>query len=264
VIKICFGSFVLLSFLVCAIFAPYLAPYSLDDTDLARRLLSPSPEHFLGCDLYGGDLLSGLLYGARTSLYVATLTLGLSFTVGIFLGLVSGYRGGLWDRVIMGIVDILLAFPGILLAMALSSLLGPSLHNVILSIGATGWTATTRLVRGQVLSLKRRDFVVATQSLGASTGRIFFYHLLPGILPQLVVSASFSFAGVILTEASLSFLGLGAQDGAPSWGGILNQGKGVLAEAPHVSFFPGIGIFFVILGCNFLGDGLRDRLDPKG
>lgn len=261
--RIIIGLLVLVFLIFFSMFADFLAPYSLLDTDLESRLCPPNKTHLLGCDMHGGDLLSSLIYGAQTSFYVALLTLVLSLIIGITLGLIAGYLGKWVDSLIMRLVDILMAFPGILLAMALAAIMGPSLHNVILSIAATGWTSTARLVRGQVLTLKNREYVIASQAIGASVPRTLFFHLLPSIFPHLLITATFSLSGVILTESSLSFLGLGAQDSAPSWGAILSQGKEVLLEAPHLSIFPGLAILFVVLSFNFLGDGLRDLLDPR-
>ena len=254
---------VLLSLLVFAILAEHLTPYSAIDTDIAHRLAAPSWDHILGCDLYGGDLLTSILLGARTTFYVGFLTLSLSLAIGVGTGLFAGYLGGLVDTFVMRLVDILMAFPGILLAMSLAAVMGPNVHNVVFSIAATGWTAVARLVRGQVLTIKNREYVAASVALGGSVPRIAVRHILPGIVPHLLITATFSLSGVILVEASLSFLGLGAQDFHPSWGALLSQGKEVLTEAPHLSIFPGSAILVVVLALNFLGDGLRDLLDPK-
>jgi len=249
---------------ITAVFAPWLAPFDPQDMDISLRLAPPSSAHWLGCDLNGGDVLTAMIYGARTSLYVGFLTVLLSLTIGVAVGLVAGYKRGAVDTIFMRLVDLLMAFPGILLAMALTALLGPSVHNVVLAIAATGWTSSARLVRGQVLSVAQRDFVVACRALGARDFRILFKHVFPATWSPLVVHATFSLSGVILIEASLSFLGLGAQDSAPSWGAILGQGRTVLMEAPHLSLAPGLAIMLIVLALNFLGDALRDTLDPRG
>jgi peptide/nickel transport system permease protein len=262
--RIWFGT----SFLGLAVFvalaAPLIAPYDPENMDdIALRLAPPSADHWLGNDLTGGDVLTGIIYGTRTSLYIGFLTVFLSVTLGISIGLLAGYKKGIVDMLLMRSVDLLMAFPGILLAMALAALMGPSLHNVVLAITATGWTSSARLIRGQVLSLTEREYVTATRALGASGWRIVFRHIFPGTLSPLVVLATFSLSGVIIIEASLSFLGLGAQDGAPSWGALLSQGRTQLVEAPHLAIAPGVAIFMLVLALNFLGDALRDILDPR-
>ena len=248
---------------VTAILAPWIAPTDPQDMDISMRLCPPDMTHWMGCDLNGGDVLTAMIFGARTSLYVGFVTVLLSLTLGVVVGLVAGYKRGAIDNLFMRLVDLLMAFPGILLAMALTALLGPSLHNVVLAIAATGWTSSARLVRGQVLSIAQRDFVTACRALGARDTRILFRHVFPATWSPLVVHATFSLSGVILIEASLSFLGLGAQDSAPSWGAILGQGRTVLLEAPHLSVAPGIAIMLIVLALNFLGDALRDILDPR-
>lgn len=257
------GGSILLFVMTITIFTKQLAPYSPDDMELSLRLAAPSWEHLFGCDLNGGDIFTSILYGARTSLYISFATVFLSLTIGIFVGLISGYFKGMVDTLFMRLVDILMAFPGILLAMSLASLMGPSINNVILAIAATGWTGTARLVRAQVLSISEREFVTASKAIGASNTRTMFKHIFPSTWSPLLVQATFSLSGVILVESSLSFLGLGAQDGPPSWGALLNQGRTVLTEAPHLSIFPGLCIMFIVLALNFLGDALRDILDPR-
>ena len=246
-----------------AILSPWIAPFAADEMDISMRLCKPSAEHWFGCDINGGDVLSAMLYGARTSLYVGFLTVFLSVTLGVVIGLVAGYKRGLYETILMRSVDLLMAFPGILLALALAAVLGPSLHNVIIAITATGWTSSARLIRGQVLSISERDFVTSVKALGGNDARILFKHIFPATLPQLVIHATFSLSGVILIEASLSFLGLGAQDGAPTWGAILGMGKSVLLDAPHLSLAPGAAIMLTVLALNFAGDSLRDLLDPR-
>ena len=233
------------------------------EADISLRLLPPNSIHPLGCDLYGQDILNSILMGARTSLIIGFLTVFFSTCIGVVAGLVAGFFRGIVDHVIMRLVEIVMAFPGILLAMALAALLGPSLMNLVLAMTATGWTGIARLVRAEVLSLSSREYVMASQVLGASTGRILFRQIMPSLWPYVLVTSSFSFAGVIITEASLGFLGLGAPDGYQTWGSLLNQGRTVILEAPHLSLFPGIVLVLVVLGFNFVGDGLRDKFDPK-
>lgn len=261
--RIWFGMAILPAFVGMALLAPWLAPSAQDEMDVALRLLPPSAEHLLGMDINGGSVLTSMLYGARTSLYVGFLTVLLSVTIGVSVGLVAGYSRGLVDTLLMRLVDLIMAFPGILLAMALAALMGPSLHNVVFAIAATGWTSSARLIRGQVLSIREREFVTASRALGATTARIIWKHVFPATLSPLIVHATFSLSGVIIVEASLSFLGLGAQDGAPSWGAILGQGRSVLTEAPHLSVIPGVAIMLIVLALNFVGDALRDILDPR-
>jgi peptide/nickel transport system permease protein len=261
--RIIFSFSIISIFIFSAIFGPLLLSQGIQEGDLSLKLCTPYPQHPFGCDLHGQDVLTEMILGSRISLYIAFFTVLLSTTIGIAAGLVSGFYKGFLDMFIMRFVDILMAFPGILLALSLSSLLGPSLHNLIISITATGWTSTARLVRGQVLSLSEREYVVAAKAIGASSFRTLVLHILPSLTTPLLVSTSFSLSGVILVEASLSFLGLGAQGETPSWGALLNQGRSALSEAPHLSIFPGTAILLVVLAFNFLGDALRDHLDPK-
>lgn len=259
-----FGVTVVAVVIFSAIFADLLAPYGLEDGSFMKRLQPPSDAHFLGCDLFGNDILTMMLYGARTSLYVGALTVFLSLTVGISLGLISGYYGGIVDMVLMRLVDIFMAFPGILLALAITSLMGPSLNTIVFSIAATGWTSAARLIRGQVLSIRERDYVQASKALGASSRRLMVRHILPQTLSPVIIHATYSLSGVIIIEAGLSFLGLGAQDGGITWGGLLAQGNKIaLNEAPHLTLAPGLAIFFLVVALNFIGDALRDAFDPK-
>lgn len=261
--RFAFGTAVLLLLATFALLAPLIAPFAADEMDITLRLCRPDSTHWFGCDINGGDVLTAMLYGARTSLYVGFMTVLLSVSLGVVIGLVAGYKRGLYETFLMRSVDLLMAFPGILLAMALAAVLGPSLHNVVLAITATGWTSSARLIRGQVLSISERDFVTSVRALGGSDFRILFRHIFPATLPQLVIHATFSLSGVILIEASLSFLGLGAQDGAPTWGAILGMGRSVLLDAPHLSLVPGAAIMLTVLALNFTGDALRDILDPR-
>lgn len=261
--RLVFGLTVVLTFTALALLAPWLAPTGPDDMDISKRLMPPGTGEPLGRDLYGMSLLTAMLYGAQTSLYVAFLTVTLTCTLGTGLGLVAGFFQGWIEAVIMRVVDLLMAFPGILLAMALAALMGPSRHNVVLAIAATGWTSAARLIRAQALSAREREYVQASRALGASPWRLLLRHVFPATISPLLVHATFSLSGVIIVEASLSFLGLGAQDGAPSWGAILGQGRTVLTEAPHLSVIPGAAIALLVLALNFTGDALRDLLDPR-
>jgi peptide/nickel transport system permease protein len=265
--RIVFSSLILAVIVVTALGAPWLAPTLPNDMDIARKLVSPQwsgeIQSWLGYDLNGSSVVTLMIYGAQTSLYVASVTVSISMFVGVVVGLIAGYRGGLYDMILMRLVDILMAFPGILLAMALAALMGPSLNNVILAIAATGWTSSARLIRGQTLSIREREYVTAARSLGAGSTRILWRHIFPATLTPLIVHGTFSLSGVIIIEASLSFLGLGAQDGAPSWGALLGQGRTVLTEAPFLSVIPGMAMALLVVSLNFMGDALRDILDPK-
>lgn len=244
-----------------ALLAPVLSPAPVDLLDLPGGLEGPSRSHPLGQDRLGRDVLAGILYGGRVSLTVGFLVVGVSLVVGTLVGFASGYAGGWFDEGVMRVVDVLLAFPGILLAIALAGVLGPSLVNVVLALSLLGWVGFARLVRGEVLSLKHREFVVAARALGAGVPRIAWSHVLPNLAGPLAVQATFSVAGTILAESSLSFLGLGPQD-VPTWGSLLSQGVDYLLFAPHLALFPGLAIMGTVLGMNVLGDALRDRLDP--
>ncbi len=249
--------------LVGALLAPVLAPYSPNRQDLSQGLTPPSSRHFLGQDKLGRDIFSRIIFGARISLLVGVVTVGVSSLIGILVGAIAGFWGGLVDEIIMRLIDILLAFPGILLAIALMAILGPSLGNVILALCLIGWVGYARLVRGEILSLKEREFIVAARAVGSSNRRIILRHILPNILSPVIVQVTFGLAGAIVAEAGLSFLGLGVQPPTPSWGAMLNEGRQFLLLAPHLSIFPGLAIMLVVLSFNFVGDALRDILDPK-
>lgn len=250
---------VLAVFAAAAVLAPWLAPYPFDALQLDQGLSGPTAAHWLGQDKLGRDVLSRLVWGARVSLLVGVVTVAVSAFVGTIYGAVTGYFGGWVDQIGVRVVDVFLAFPGILLAIALTAVLGPNLRNVILALCAFGWVSFARLVRGEILSLREREYVQAAKSVGASPARIFARHLLPGVAAPLVVQASFALAGAILGEASLSFLGLGPQD-LPSWGGMLSEGAEYLSDAPHLSWAPGLALVAVVLAFNVLGDSLRDAL----
>jgi len=248
--------------LVTALVAPFVAPYDPLAIDLRGELEGPRIGHPLGQDKLGRDIFSQVIYGSRVSLVVGLVVVGISLLIGVSLGAAAGYFGGAFDAILMRIVDILLAFPGILLAIALAGILGPNLRNIILALCVLGWVGYARLVRGQVLAEKNREYVLAARALGASHPRIILRHILPNCFAPVIVEATFGLAGVILAESSLSFLGLGPQD-VPTWGRLLNEGAQYLLFAPHVATFPGIAIMLTVLGFNFIGDGLRNRWDVK-
>ncbi len=248
---------------LAAIFGPWLAPFDAASQNLALRLAGPSLLHPFGLDELGRDILARVLAGARISFFVGVTVVGVSGTVGTVLGAVAGYMGGLVDDVISRVIDMLLAFPGLLLAIALVAVLGPSLRNVLIALTIGGWVGYARLVRGQTLKARELDYVQAAKALGASRTRLLWRHIIPVAMPAVVVQATLGMAGAILSEAALSFLGLGVQPPTPSWGTMLNGGRAHLLDAPHLTIFPGLAIALLVLGFNFLGDGLRDWSDPK-
>jgi peptide/nickel transport system permease protein len=257
------GLLLSVALVLIAVAAPLLAPFDPNAQDTARRLEPPSRDHLLGLDNLGRDVLSRILFGARVSLRVGFSVVFLASIVGITLGAISGYFGGAVDTLVMRITDILLAFPGILLAIALVAVLGPSLNNVILALAVIGWVGYARLVRGQVLKVREMEFVTAAKALGAKSPRVILRHVLPNVINPVIVMATLGLAGAILSEASLSFLGLGVQPPTPSWGAMLTDGRRYLGLANHLAIFPGAAIMLAVMGLNFLGDGLIDALDPK-
>ena len=245
-----------------ACLAPFLGLEAYADIDLEERLQAPSLAHWFGTDELGRDVFSRLLHGGRISFLVSLVVVTISFSIGILLGSVAALSRGWMDETIMRTADVLLAFPGLLLAIALMAVLGPSLRNVILALIVIGWIPYARLSRALVLKFRELDFVQASRSLGASSVRIWLRHVFPNMLPTLFVQISFSFAGMILAESSLSFLGLGVQPPEPSWGNMLSDAKNHLLDAPYLTIFPGLAIFISVLCLNLLGDSLRDRFDP--
>ena len=249
--------------LLVALLGPLVAPHGPVNQDLERRLDGPSVQHLFGLDELGRDILSRLLWGARVSMLVGFTVVGSATLIGLVVGSIAGTLGGRVDALLMRVLDIFQAFPGILLAIALVAVLGPALSHVILALVAIGWVGTARLVRGQILQLREQEFVLAARAGGVSFSRLVLKHLIPNVLPLVVVQASLGLAGAILAEASLSFLGLGIQPPTPSWGAMINAGRSHLLDAPHLTLFPGLAIVFAVVALNFLGDALVDRLDPR-
>jgi peptide/nickel transport system permease protein len=249
--------------LVAAVFADTLAPYGASEQDITKRLRPPGREHVLGTDEVGRDILSRLVHGARVSLLVGVIAVAVSCPIGVLVGLLAGYFGRRTDDVLMRITDIQLAIPTILLAIAVVAVLGPGVRNVIITLTVTGWTLYARLVRGEALGVKARDFVVAARAAGAGDARIMFRHVLPNVLTPVIVVAVFAVANMIILEATLSFLGLGVEPTVVTWGRMLNAGRLYLSTAWWLTAFPGLAIFVTVLAVNLLGDHLRDWLDPR-
>lgn len=257
------GAVMTLVVVIMAVAAPWLAPQDPAVQDTARRLEGPSSDHLLGLDDLGRDVLSRVIWGARVSLQVGVSVVLISSLIGVALGAISGYFGGAVDTTVMRTCDVLLAFPGILLAIAMVAVMGPSLVNVVIALSVIGWVSYARLVRGQVLKVREMEFVVAARALGARSLRVIAGHVLPNVVSPVIVMATLGLAGAILAEASLSFLGLGVQPPTPSWGAMLTAGRRYIGRADHLAIFPGVAIMIAVMGLNFLGDGLIDTLDPK-
>jgi peptide/nickel transport system permease protein len=246
-----------------AVFANVIAPQGIDDQSLRKGLLRPGGEFLLGTDEFGRDILSRLVYGARVSLEVGIIATVISAMVGISMGVIAGYFGGFLDHLIQGMIDVSWAFPTVLMAIFLVATLGPGLVNVMIAVGLVYWSGYARVVRGQVLSLREWEYVTAARAIGARDGRIILRHILPNVLAPVIVMATLMMGDAILIEATLSFLGIGAQPPTPSWGSILAGGRTYLRLAPWVTIIPGCAIMLTVLGFNLLGDGLRDALDPR-
>jgi peptide/nickel transport system permease protein len=258
------GILLLVIFLVCALFAPWLAPYDPARLDLTRRLMGPSAAHWFGTDELGRDILSRTIYGARISMIVAVSVVGLSLAVGVVVGCLSGFYGGVTDTILnIYVTNAFMSLPGILLAIAFVAFMGPGLFNVILALAISGWVGYARLVRGQVMAVKEREFVEAARALGASDLRVLCRHILPNIVQPLIVQGAIGMAGAVLAEATLSFLGLGVPPPAASWGSMLNDARSHLFDSPHLVFFPAMAVMLCVLSFNFIGDALRDYLDPR-
>jgi len=250
-------------FAFCAVFAPLLAPYDPLTQALASRLEPPSPAHVLGTDQLGRDIASRLLYGARISLFIGVVVVASAGIFGTCIGLVAGYVAGLVDESLMRLTEVFLAFPPLILAMAIAGALGPSLTNAIIAIAAVTWAVYARLARGQILSLRRREFVEAARSIGVHPVRILARHLLPNAVAPLLIQASFDMGAAIIAAAGLSFIGFGAQPPTPEWGVMISEGRNFISTQPWLSLFPGLAILFAVGSFNVLGDGLRDALDPR-
>ena len=248
---------------LAAFFAPWLATHDYLLRDNSAILFPPSAEHFFGTDSLGRDVFSRMLYGARVSLWVGFVAVGISLCIGVTLGLIAGYFRGIVDECIMRFVDVMLCFPSFFLILAVIAFLGQGLVNIMVIIGLTSWMGVARLVRAETLSLRERDFIHAARLSGAGTPRILFRHILPNAVAPVLVSATLGIAGAILLESSLSFLGIGVEYPMPSWGNILIEGKQTLGVAWWLSLFPGLAILLTVLGYNLLGEGLRDLLDPR-
>jgi peptide/nickel transport system permease protein len=258
------GFALLVVFIVCAVFAPWLAPYDPARLDLTGRLTGPSWAHWFGTDELGRDILSRTLFGARISLIVAVTVVGLSLAVGLVAGGLAGFYGGWTDTVVnVYVMNAFMSLPGILLAIAFVAFMGPGLGNVILALAISGWVGYARLVRAQVMAVKGREFVEAARALGASDLRVMGRHILPNILQPLIVQAAIGMAGAVLAEATLSFLGLGVPPPTASWGSMLNDARSHLFDSPHLVFFPAMAVMLCVLAFNFIGDALRDWMDPR-
>lgn len=257
------GAAIVIIITILAIIAPLIAPYDPNQMAFSKKLQAPSSENWLGTDDKGRDILTRLLFGARISLVVGFLSTVLGAFVGIIMGVVSGYYGRWVDSVIMRFCDVLLAFPGILLALAIVSVLGASTTNVIIAIAFYAIPTFARIVRGSTLSVKKLEYIDAIKAMGSSDIRIILKHILPNILSPIIVQATLFIASAIITASALSFLGMGTKPPTPEWGTMLAQGRSYLAQAPHVTLIPGFAILLVVVGFNLFGDGLRDALDPK-
>ncbi|MBR0757671.1 ABC transporter permease [Bradyrhizobium jicamae] len=257
------GMVVIALFTLLAIFAPLIVPYDPIATSWSLVRKAPTTLHWFGTDELGRDVLARVVYGARASLLAGVISVSIALAIGVPLGLLAGYRGGFIDALISRITDAMLACPFLILAIALAAFLGPSLRNAMIAIGISATPIFIRLTRGQVLSVKVEDYVEAARAMGNPPWRIALVHILPNILPALLVQATLSIAAAIIAEAALSFLGLGQQPPAPSWGSMLNAAQRFLTSAPWMAIWPGLAIFLVVLSFNLVGDGLRDALDPK-
>lgn len=257
------GLVILTVLVLVAIFAPLIAPYGINELDVANRLAPPSTDHWFGTDELGRDVFSRVVIASRVSLQVGFISVGIALALGVPIGLLAGYYGGGTDSVLMRLMDILFSIPAIVLAIAILAALGPSIVNAMIAIGIVYTPIFARITRGSVLSLRDAVFVRAARSLGASDGRILATHILPNVIAPIIVQTSLSLAFAILAEAALSFLGLGVQPPDPAWGRMLSEGDGFFQQAPWMALFPGLAILLTVMAFNFVGDGLRDALDPQ-
>ncbi len=257
------GLIIVLFFFLVSFFAPLISPHDPAEIDRDNILSSPSWEYVFGTDKTGRDVFSRMVYGSRISLKVGFVAVGISLIIGIFIGAVAGYYGGIADAIVMRFVDVMLCFPAFFLILAVIAILEPSIWNIMIVIGITGWMGIARLVRAEFLTLKERDFVLAAKAQGVGGMRIIFRHILPNAMGPILVAATLGVAGAILTESALSFLGIGIQPPTPSWGNILTEGKDTIDIAPWLSLYPGLAILVTVLGYNLLGEGIRDAMDPR-
>ena len=257
------GLMMVILFFLVSFFAPLLAPYDPGEINVKEVLMPPNMLHFMGTDQLGRDILSRVIWGSRISLKVGFVAIGISTLIGTLLGAIAGYYRGWVDSIIMRLVDVMLCFPAFFLILAVIALLEPSIWNIMVVIGVTGWMGVARLVRAEFLSLREREFVLAAKAIGSSDVRVIFLHILPNALAPVLVSATLGVSGAILTESALSFLGIGVQPPIPSWGNILSAGKDNIEIAWWLSLYPGLAILATVLAYNLLGEGLRDVLDPR-
>jgi peptide/nickel transport system permease protein len=257
------GLWMVLVFIVVAVLAPLIAPYDPIEQNMQIMLEKPSLKHPFGTDEFGRDLFSRIIYGAQISLAIGTVGVLIAVIFGVALGTIAGYFGGWIDNIIMRIMDIFMAFPSFLLALAIVSVLGPGMVNVMIAIGIFSIPNFSRIARSSVISIKNKEFIEATRAMGGTDTRIIIKHLIPNSISPIIVLSTMRIATAIITAAGLSFLGMGAQPPTPEWGAMLSTGREYLRVAPHVSTIPGLAIMFLVLGFNMLGDGLRDALDPK-
>jgi len=257
------GLIILIPMFVCALFAPFISFHDPVEPDLKSVLASPSFSHPFGTDTLGRDVFSRVVYGSRISLLVGFVSVGIAVMIGIIIGAISGYYGGVIDEVIMRFVDLMMCFPTFFLILAVIALLEPSIWNIMIVIGLTSWMGIARLIRAEILSIKSKEYVLAAKAMGFSEYRIIFKHVLPNALSPVYVVATLGIGGAILTESALSFLGIGVQPPTPSWGNILTQAKDNIEVAWWLSLYPGLAIFFTVMGYNLLGEGLRDIFDPR-
>ncbi|HEX6989270.1 MAG TPA: nickel transporter permease [Bacillota bacterium] len=257
------GGGLVLAFLIVALLAPWISPHDPVQNDLANSMRPPGGEHLLGTDNLGRDILSRIIHGARISMLVGLIAVGVALAIGIPVGLAAGYLGGRFDTIAMRCIDILLAFPDLLLAILIMSILGPNLGNAMIAVGIASVPIYARLLRSSVLSVREEEFVEAARAAGVGHLRIMFRHILPNCLSPLIVQSTLRIGSAILTAATLSFLGLGAQPPTPEWGAMVSGGRDFLVSAPHLSLFPGLAILLCVLGFNLFGDALNDYLNPR-
>jgi peptide/nickel transport system permease protein len=263
-----FGAMIVCSVCALAVFAPYIAPYNPYEGDITKRLMPPfwaekgSTVHLLGTDHIGRDLLSRIIFGSRVSLVVGSVSVLIATTIGVLLGLIAGYRGKIWDWIISSMVNIMITFPFVLLALAVIAVVGPNFRNMLLVLGLTAWPVFTRVVRSEVLKWKEIDFVQAARAMGMKGNRIIFSEIFPNLISTVIVLSSLEVARMIIVEAFLSFLGLGVLPPTPSWGGMLGESRVYMLTSWWLATFPGIAIFITTLGINLMGDGMRDFFDP--